>query len=85
MAEVCPVTEARTYTCETVVLTLSWCMHIVDERQGNVAREISLLRKLGASRRFKSLQLFRDRQLREGSEAENVSIVGVRSFQRAAA
>jgi len=39
-------------------------MQIVNDRRSDVAQEVSLLRKLGASRRFKSMQLFRHRQIR---------------------
>jgi len=60
-------------------------MHVVDERRSNIAQEISLLRKLGADRRFKSMQLFRDRQIRLRSLADGAAAVVMRTPEKAAA
>jgi hypothetical protein len=59
-------------------------MRIVEDRRSDVAREVSLLRKLGANRRFKSMQLFRRRQNWQRSVPEG-SADDVRTLEKTAA
>jgi hypothetical protein len=59
-------------------------MRIVDDRKSDVAQEVSLLRQLAANRRFKSLELFRDRQIRQKSGQEKVPTVVTRILERSA-